>query len=125
MNFFRSLCGAAAPLLLVCAFASGANAQDATWQTYSDTARGFSISYPSAGSRSGLADKAMPIRRRHGRVRHGVAFSPAGDIAPGTNLESNQLVLAVRTARPGDLPGDAFLADPPRLFSEVQLGRRT
>ena len=42
-----------------------------------------------------------------------MALRPLGDLAPGTNLESDQLVLAVERARPADrCAAGAFLMDP-------------
>jgi hypothetical protein len=99
-----------AVLALGCA---GASAQTA-WQTY--TGRHFTISYPAGW-------KVNPAFVDHGYgfyqgdtedVRAGVAFTPTADIAPGTNLQSDQLMLAVEVARPGDMcQASAFLVDPP------------
>ena len=46
-------------------------------------------------------------------VRTGIGLSPTIDLAPGTDLQSNSLVLAIQFARPGDLcKASSFLADP-------------
>ncbi|MEI9989956.1 MAG: hypothetical protein WDM86_07945 [Rhizomicrobium sp.] len=102
---------AVAVLLCLC---TGAFAEPA-WHTYTDARRGFSISYPDGwtvdpdfrdlgyGFHQGDADD----------YRDGVALKPAGDLAPGTNLESDQLVLAIEMARPADrCVARAFLVDP-------------
>jgi len=109
----RRLAGIAAALALC----SPAVAQvPPAWHTYTDAKRGVSISYPDGwtvdpnfrdlgyGFHQGDADD----------YRDGLALRPTGDIAPGTNLESDQLVIAVETARPADsCVAHAFLVDPP------------
>ena len=95
---------------------STAAAAEPAWHTYTDAKHGFSISYPDGwtadpnfrdfgyGFHQGDADD----------YRDGLALRPTGDIAPGTNLESDQLVLAIEIARPADLcVAHAFLVDPP------------
>ena len=109
----RRLVLGAAIFLPLC---NGAFAQDSTWHTYSDTAHGFSISYPGGWKVDPhYADKGYGYAQGEtDDVRYGVALSPAGDLAPGTTLDSTGLALVVQPARPGDLcKASTFLADPP------------
>lgn len=104
---------AAAVLFALC---QPASAQDATWHTYADTARGFSISYPDGWTvNPHYQDQGYAFHLGDADdVRDGLGLTPAIDVAPGTNLESGQLVLAVQPARPGDIcKASSFLADAP------------
>lgn len=99
------------PLLSCLAGASAANAA-----TYSDAARGFAIDYPDGWKvNPNFVDKGYRFYQGEtDDVRDGVAFSPSSDVAPGTTLQSDQLMLVVERARPGDLcQAGAFLLDPP------------
>jgi hypothetical protein len=106
-------------LLLVLAVTMSAVASHAaaeTWHTYRDTAHGFAISYPDGWTvNPQYADRGYGYSQGEtDDVRISVGLSPTIDLAPGTNLESRQLVLAVQTTRPGDsCKASAFLADPP------------
>ncbi|MBS0472308.1 MAG: hypothetical protein JSR60_14645 [Proteobacteria bacterium] len=107
--------------------ASGAYAADvpADWQHYSG--RGFTASYPPGWTvNPAFVDKGYGFFQGDtDDVRAGVAFKPAGDIAPGTDLQSDQLKLVVQVARPGDLcTAAAFLVDPsPNYATERVLDK--
>lgn len=93
---------------------TAAAGQDAGWQSYQGA--GFTISYPAGWKvNPAFTDRGYGYYQGESDdVRSGIAFSPAGDIAPGTDLQSDQLVLAVEPARPGDLcQARGFLVDPP------------
>lgn len=102
-------------LIALLTLASTAEAAPAGWSTYTDAKRGFAIDYPANWT-------VNPAFVDHGYrfyqgdrddVRDGVAFSPGGDLAPGTVLQSDQLVLAVEAARPADAcRAGAFLMMP-------------
>ncbi|MEJ0043152.1 MAG: hypothetical protein WDM81_13490 [Rhizomicrobium sp.] len=97
-------------------FAGAAQAQDVSWQTYTDTTRGFSMSYPPGWKVDpNFVDKGYRFHQGDtDDVRDGVAVTPGGDLAPGSTLQSDQLVLAVERARPADLcVAKGFLLDPP------------
>ena len=92
-----------------------ARATDAPWHTYTDTAHGVAISYPDGWKVDpNFADKGYAYTQGDADdVRYGIGLSPVVDLAPGTDLESNSLVLAIQFARPGDLcKASSFLADP-------------
>jgi hypothetical protein len=93
-----------------------AQAAEPGWSTYNDAKHGFSLSYP-PGWRVDPAhvDKGYGyFQGDRDDVRDGVAFMPTADIAPGTNLESDQLALIIEPARPADrCVASAFLVDPP------------
>jgi len=106
----------AAIAVLLCLCAGAAAAQAPAWHSYDDTKRGFSISYPDGWTVDpNFRDLGYGFHQGDADDYHdGLALRPGGDIAPGTNLESDQLVLAVERARPGDLcVAHAFLVDPP------------
>ncbi len=108
----RALCCGVLPALLT---AMPAAAQDASWHSYSDAAHNFSISYPDGWKVDpNFADKGYRfLQGDPDDVRYGIGLSPTVDLAPGTDLESGSLVLAIQFARPGDLcKASAFLADP-------------
>ena len=118
MRLFKFFRGAAA---LCCAGAgyvfalSGSAAADATWHTYTDTAHRIAIDYPDGWRVDpNFADKGYRFLQGDvDDVRTGIGLSPTVDLAPGTDLESNSLVLAIQFARPGDLcKATSFLADP-------------
>ena len=100
-----------------------AQAADAPWHTYSDAAHGVAISYPDGWKVDpNYADKGYAYAQGEtDDVRYGIGLSPTAELQPGTNLESNSLVLAVQFARPGDAcRANAFLADPPPdYFTQV------
>lgn len=112
---------AAALLFALC---STSRAAEPGWQTYTDTARGFSISYPDGWTvNPNFTDKGYGYAQGEmDDVRTGVGLSPTIDLAPGTTLDSKSLVLAVQFARPGDTcKAGAFLADPPPdYFTQMQ-----
>lgn len=106
---------ARASLVLFLALGTAASAADAPWHTYSDTAHRFSIDYPDGWRVDpNFADKGYRFLQGDADdVRYGIGLSPTIDLAPGTDLESNSLVLAIQFARPGDLcKASSFLADP-------------
>ncbi|MBV9905241.1 MAG: hypothetical protein JO346_11755 [Alphaproteobacteria bacterium] len=85
------------------------------WSTYTDAKRGFTIDYPSDWKvNPNFVDKGYRFFQGDNEAtREGVAFSPTTDIAPGTTLQSDQLMLVVQRARPGDMClAKAFLVDP-------------
>ncbi|MEJ0028173.1 MAG: hypothetical protein WDN01_19265 [Rhizomicrobium sp.] len=106
--------------------ATGAAAEPA-WHTYTDAKRGFSIDYPDGWTVDpGFKDKGYGFFQGDtDDYRDGVALKPTVDLAPGTNLESPQLVLAIETARPADrCEARAFLVDPPPdYFTERPVDR--
>jgi hypothetical protein len=108
---------------LLCALCGTASADEPGWHTYTDAARGFSISYPDGwAANPNFTDKGYAfIQGDPDDVRTGLGLSPVVDLAPGTTLESKSLVLAVQFARPGDTcRARAFLADPPPdYFTQV------
>jgi hypothetical protein len=112
--------GVAASLMLC---GGAASAAEPAWHVYTDPAHGFSISYPDGWTvNPQFADRGYAYAQGDtDDVRMGVGLSPTGDLAPGTNLESKQLMIAVETARPGDsCRARAFLADPsPAYFTQV------
>lgn len=114
-------------LAMLCVLCAPAAAQDAGWKTYSDAARGFSISYPADWKvNPSFTDRGYRFHQGDvDDVRDGVAFSPSVDLAPGTTLQSNQLVLAVERARPADsCKASAFLMDPPPdYFTQTVLDK--
>jgi hypothetical protein len=95
---------------------SCAQAAEPGWSTYADTKRGFSISYP-----EGWKVDPSHVEKGYGffqgdrdDIRDGLALVPTADIAPGTNLESDQLALMIERARPADrCVASAFLLDTP------------
>lgn len=99
-------------LALAALATQSAGAQQA--HLYTDAQRGFSVAYPD-GWRvdTEFQDKGYRFfRGETDDVRDGVALRPVGDLAPGTNLQSDQLVLAVERARPADrCTAGAFLMD--------------
>jgi hypothetical protein len=100
---------------LLFAFSTTASADEPGWHIYTDTAHGFSISYPDGWTANpNYTDKGYAfIQGDTDDVRTGLGLSPVVDIAPGTTLESGSPVLAVQFARPGDTcRARAFLADP-------------
>jgi hypothetical protein len=104
-----------AAAFIVCFCAAPVRAQTDAWHTYTDTAHGFSISYPDGwAANPNYTDKGYAfIQGDTDDVRTGLGLSPVVDIAPGTTLESGSPVLAVQFARPGDTcRARAFLADP-------------
>ncbi|HXC56846.1 MAG TPA: hypothetical protein VNU97_16220 [Rhizomicrobium sp.] len=119
---------ALAAALLLAAASSAADAADAA-HTYSDTARGFSLTYPDGWRVDpNFADQGYGYAQGEtDDVRTGVAFSPTIDLAPGTTLESKELKLVVEAARPGDLcKAAAFLEDPPPdYFTQVMADTPT
>ena len=85
------------------------------WHTYTDTAHQIAIDYPDGWRVDpNFADKGYRFLQGDADdVRYGIGLSPTVDLAPGTDLESNSLVLAIQFARPGDLcKAASFLADP-------------
>lgn len=98
-----------------------------TVHTYSDVARNFTFSYPDGWSIDArYQDKGYGYHQGDlDDVRDGVALRPAGDLAPGTDLQSDQLVLAVEAARPADrCEAHAFLVDaPPDYFTETPVDK--
>lgn len=123
MTRVRILRRIAAATVILCLGAAPAWAQADAWHTYTDVARGFSISYPDGwAANPNFTDKGYAfIQGDPDDVRSGLGLSPVVDIAPGTTLESKSLVLAVQFARPGDTcRARAFLADPPPdYFTQV------
>ncbi|HEY0106001.1 MAG TPA: hypothetical protein VGB91_07955 [Rhizomicrobium sp.] len=115
MARFDVPCGGA--LLALClVLAAPAAAQTSGWQTYSDPVRRFTIDYPPGWTVDpNFIDKGYGFYQGDtDDMRRGVALKPLGDLAPGSNLESDQLALVVQWARPGDLcTASAFLVDPP------------
>ena len=104
-----------AAFALVLAIAAPAAAEPA-WHVYSDAKRNFSISYPDGWTVDpAYRDKGYGFFQGDtDDYRDGVALKPTADLAPGTNLQSDQLMLVVETARPGDLcQAKSFLVDPP------------
>ncbi|MEI9887004.1 MAG: hypothetical protein WDN08_10995 [Rhizomicrobium sp.] len=110
-------------ILLPMLLGGSAQAAEAPWHTYSDPAHNLSISYPDGWKVDpNFADKGYRYMQGDpDDVRYGIGLSPTVDLAPGTNLESRSLVLAIQFARPGDLcKASAFLADPsPDYFTQV------
>lgn len=102
-------------------------AQTAGWHTYSDTQRNFSFSYPDGWTLdTKYQDKGYGYHQGDlDDERDGVALRPAGDLAPGTDLQSDQLVFAVEAARPADrCEARAFLVDPPPdYFTEAPVDK--
>src|SRR5258707_8567073 len=107
-----------------------AAAQVPGWQSYGGA--GFTISIPPGWKADpAFLDKGYAFfQGQSDDVRGGTAFMPTTDIAPGTNLQSDQLKLVVQRARPGDLcTAAAFLVDPPpdyethRLIDKPELVR--
>ncbi len=97
--------------LILAAHAAPAPVVPADWKSYSDTANGFSISYP--------AD--WKLERRYSYVGfgpdheiHGVAFAIPASMAAGTNLSSNMTTVSVET-----LP-DKGICDARRFIPEPQ-----
>jgi hypothetical protein len=91
-----------------------ARAAEPAWHVYSDAKRGFSISYPDGWTVDpAFRDKGYGFFQGDpDDYRDGVALKPGYDIAPGTNLQSDQLVVAVETPRPADrCIARAFLMD--------------
>ncbi len=115
-----------AALGLLLALAVPAAAEPA-WHVYSDAKRNFSIAYPDGWTVDpDFRDKGYGFFQGDtDDYRGGVALKPTADLAPGTNLESDQLVLAVETARPGDLcQAKSFLVDPPPdYFTDVAVDK--
>ena len=106
----RVFCAAA----ILSALAGGAIAQQAGWHTYTDTAHRIAIDYPDGWKVDpNFADKGYRFAQGDADdVRTGIGLSPTIDLAPGTDLQSNSLVLAIQFARPGDLcKASSFLAD--------------
>lgn len=106
---------ARASLVFVLLLGGSATAADATWRTYTDAAHRFSIDYPDGWRVDpNFADKGYRFLQGDADdVRTGIGLSPTTDLAPGTDLQSNSLVLAIQFARPGDLcKASSFLADP-------------
>ena len=102
-----------AAVLIIAAF--GAAAAQPAWHTYSDAKGGFSISYPDGWTvNPDFVDRGYGFYKGDtDDVRGGIALKPPADLAPGTNLQSDQLALVVQTARPGDLcMAKSFLVDP-------------
>jgi len=105
--------------VFIAALAAGvglARAAEPAWSTYTDAKRGFSLTYPTGWKVDpNHVDKGYGFfQGDRDDVRDGVAFMPVEDIAPGTNLQSDQLALVVERARPGDrCVASAFLVDPP------------
>ncbi len=114
---------AVAVLLCLCTNA----AAEPAWHTYTDAKRGFSISYPDGWTVDpNYRDKGYGFFQGDADdVREAVALKPANELAPGTNLESDQIVLAVETARPGDsCSARSFLVDaPPDYFTDVPIDK--
>jgi hypothetical protein len=103
----------AAALIALCVCA--ASAEPAGWQSYSDPAHHFSIGYPAGWKVDpNFQDRGYGFfQGDRDDMRPGIAFRPTGDLAPGSNLESDQLALVVQWARPGDrCTASAFLVDP-------------
>lgn len=110
-----------AATLLALALAGTAQAQQ-NWQHYQGP--GFSMDYPPGWTVDpSFLDKGYAFfQGQSDDVRAGIAFSPAYDLAPGTNLESDQLKLVVEPARPGDLcSAAAFLVTPSRDYETRRL----
>jgi hypothetical protein len=105
--------------LLLALHAGAASAADAPagWQHYAG--RGFAIEIPPGWKADpGFLDRGYGFfQGQSDDVRGGTAFTPPDGLAPGTNLEANQLKLVVQMARPGDLcVAAAFLVDQPPDF---------
>jgi hypothetical protein len=105
-----------ATALLTLLGAAHAPAQTAFTHIYTDAKRGFSISYPDGWTVDpAYRDKGYGFfQGESDDYREAVALKPTIDLAPGTTLQSDQLVLMIETARPGDTcEARAFLVDPP------------
>jgi hypothetical protein len=116
MGDYRELMRKAGLVIAALGMIGCAQAAEPGWSTYTDAKRGFSISYPSDWKvNPAFVDKGYRFfQGETDDTRDGIAFSPTTDIAPGTTLQSNQLVLAVERARAGDAcTAAAFLTDPP------------
>lgn len=86
------------------------------WQSYSDGARGFSLLYPPGWKvKTDFADYGYGYYQGEKSDQlAGVAFIPTGDLAPGTNLNSERTFLAVQTLpKDADCQADRFIMDPP------------
>jgi hypothetical protein len=81
---------------------AAAPAQAPDWQSYRGP--GFTLSYPPEWKVDpNFLDKGYAFfQGQSDDVRGGIAFAPGYDLAPGSNLESDQLKLVVQAARPGD-----------------------
>ena len=116
---------AAAIAVLLC-LATAAAAEPA-WHVYSDAKRNVSIAYPDGWTVDpNFRDKGYGFfQGDNDDYRDGIALKPTADLAPGTNLESDQIVLAVETARPADrCEAKAFLVDPPPdYFTDVPVDK--
>lgn len=114
-------------LAFAAVMAAPCTAQTAGWHSYSDARHSFSFSYPDGWTLdANYQDKGYGYHQGDlDDVRNGVALRPAGNLAPGTDLQSDQLVLAVEAARPADrCEARAFLVDPPPdYFTETPLDK--
>jgi hypothetical protein len=95
--------------------AGAASAADPGWSTYTDAKDGFAMDYPSDWKvNPAWLDKGYGFfQGDRDDVHPGIAFTPSADLAPGTLLQSDQLVLAVETPRIGaKCEAAGFLVDP-------------
>jgi hypothetical protein len=100
--------------LLLCAGAASAAAPG--WSTYTDAKNGFAMDYPSDWKvNPAWTDKGYGFfQGDRDDVHPGIAFTPTTDLAPGSLLQSDQLVLAIETPRIGaKCEAAGFLVDPP------------
>jgi hypothetical protein len=120
MTFAHLLRPLMALAMLACAVPAAA-------ATYTDAKRGFAIDYPDGWKVDpNYLDKGYAyFQGEREDVHEGVAFTPAADLAPGTTLQSDQLVLLVQRARPADTcNARAFLMDaPPDYFTQTVVDR--
>ena len=86
------------------------------WSTYTDAKNGFAMDYPPGWKvNPNWSDKGYGFFQGDADDVHpGIAFTPSTDLAPGSLLQSDQLVLAVEAPRPGGkCEAAGFLVDPP------------
>ena len=103
--------------------ASAAAAAPPGWSTYTDTKAGFAMDYPPDWKVDPhWVDKGYGFfQGDQDDVHPGIAFMPTTDVAPGSLLQSDQLVLAVETPRAGaKCEAAGFLVDPPPDYFTAQ-----
>jgi hypothetical protein len=107
--------------------AGAASAAPPGLATYTDAKNGFAIDYPSDWKvNPNWVDKGYGFFQGDtDDVHPGIAFTPTSDIAPGTTLQSDQLVLAIETPRPGAkcVAGSFLLDPPPDYFTNVRVDK--
>ena len=118
----------AARLVFALALVAGtARAAPPGLATYTDTKNGFAIDYPSDWKvNPNWVDKGYGFFQGDtDDVHPGIAFTPSGDIAPGTTLQSDQLVFAIETPRTGAkcVASDFLVDPPPDYFTNVHVDK--